>query len=286
MIGIHRADLRLLLALVVLVALLLLPLLNVVHESFLQFTPGRVGSTREAPYTLANYTELLHPAYFTYFANTFRLSLIASGLAAVIAFPISYFVARRHPGILRTCFVTFLVGMMFLGILVRVYSLALTFGPVGFLHHITGPLGLNPNGRGVTEALVVLGLLHYGIPMSALILVSTIQNVSPHLIEAAEALGSARWSAHLSITVPLSRRGIISAFLITFTLNVSAFIIPMILGKGKILFVSNLIYSRFGEIPNYPSGAAISVVMSVVCLVLLYGLLRFFGGEPSGGSGG
>ena len=56
----------------------------------------------------------------------------------------------------------------------------------------------------------------------------------------------------MTVTVPLSSRGILSAFLISYTLCISAFVVPMVLGKGKVLFVSNLIYNRFSEIANYP----------------------------------
>jgi putative spermidine/putrescine transport system permease protein len=46
----------------------------------------------------------------------------------------------------------------------------------------------------------------------------------------------------------------------------------MVLGKGRVLFVSNTIYNRFSEIADYPSGAAISVVMLVVSLLFVTGL--------------
>ena len=122
--------------------------------------------------------------------------------------------------------------------------------------------------------LVISGLLHYVIPLSALVLVGTIQNINPRWVEAAQSLGAPRWKAHLGITVPLSLRGILAAFVICYTLNISAFVVPLILGKGRITFVSNLIYSRFSEIANYPSGSAISLVMLLLSLILVYGISR------------
>ena len=95
------------------------------------------------------------------------------------------------------------------------------------------------NGRAYTEIVVILGLLHYLIPISALTLLGTLQNINPRLTEAAQALGAPRWRAHLTITVPLSVPGLLSAFLICFTLCLSAFVVPLILGKGKVLFLSD-----------------------------------------------
>ena len=51
--------------------------------------------------------------------------------------------------------------------------------------------------------------------------------------------------------------------------------VPLILGKGRLLFISNLIYSRFSEVANYPSGAAMSMVLLVISLLIIYGVSRF-----------
>jgi ABC-type spermidine/putrescine transport system permease subunit I len=272
--SLRGAGLLLVPAVIILVAFLLLPMANVVEESFRLFIPGRVGSTADAPFTLHNYAELLNWVYFRYFLETFRISLIASVLALVIAFPIAYMVAWFRIDWVRNLMLGFLVTMMFLSSVVRVYALELTFGPVGLMKPISGLLGLRPNSSVFAELLVIAGLMHYVIPMSALILVGTVQNINPRWAEAAQSLGAPRWKAHLGITVPLSLRGILAAFVICCTLNVSAFVIPMILGKGRVTFVSNLIYNRFSEIANYPSGSAISLVMLLLLLLLVYVISR------------
>ena len=168
----------------------------------------------------------------------------------------------------------FLVTLMFLSVLVRTYALELTFGAAGPLRPLLLSLGISPNGRGYIETLVGAGLLHYIVPMATLTLLGTIQNVDPRLVDAAQALGAPGWKAHLSITLPLSMRGLLAAFLFAFTFSISAFVIPMILGKGRVLFISNLIYTRFSEIADYPSGAAISIVLFVVALTIVYALSR------------
>ena len=85
----------------------------------------------------------------------------------------------------------------------------------------------------------------------------------------------------MSITLPLSRAGLAGAFMIDFTFSISAFVIPMILGKGRVLFVSNTIYNRFSEIANYPSGAAISIVMLVISLGMIGAISRFAQGREA-----
>lgn len=256
----------------IILAFLVLPLANVVEESFRLFEPGRIGAAKDAPYTLFNYAELLNANYLYYFVETARIGLIASITGLILGFPIAYFITRRLRAVWRKIAIGFLVGIMFISTLIRVYALQLTFGPTGIAKFLSGLLGVSMNGRFYTELVVIFGLLHYLVPIAAITLLGTIQNVNPRLSEAAQALGASRWMAHLSVTVPLCIPGLLSAFLISFTLCLSAFVVPMILGKGKILFVSNLIYSRFSEISNYPSGSAISIIMLVLSLAIIYGV--------------
>jgi len=259
-------------ALTLFLMLLILPLANIAEESFRLFVPGHIGASKDAPYTIFNYAELLDPAYLYYFIETLRLSLISSLIGLIIGFPMAYHVARQRSALLSKLAIGFLIGMMFLSTMVRVYALQLTFGPTGFAKFICSILNTRPTSRFYTELVVIFGLLHYVIPIAAITLLGTIKNLNPRLAEAAQTLGSPRWKVHLSITVPLCIPGILSAFLISYTICMSAFVVPMILGKGKVLFVSNLIYSRFSEIANYPSGSSIAIVMLVLSLGIIYGI--------------
>jgi len=247
-----------------------LPLAGLFRESFRQFTPGGVGSAANAPFTLANYSELLTPSFAEFFLETMRISLLASLTGLLFAFPLAYWLARRLSPGWRATAVGFFVTLMFLSVLVRTYALELTLGAAGPLRPILLGVGIFPNGRGYIELLVAGGLLHYIVPMATLTLLATIQNVDPRLFDAAQNLGAPGWKAHLTITLPLCARGLLAAFLFSFTFSISAFVIPMILGKGRVLFISNLIYNRFSEVADYPSGAAISIVLFAVALTIVY----------------
>lgn len=257
-------------AILIVVGLLLLPLLNIAEESFRLFVPGHVGAASDAPFTLRSYTELLHPAYLRFFADTFRISLVASLLALAVAYPIAYHLVRKAKPRMRRVWITGFVSLIFLSILVRVYAVALTFGSIGFGRSIAEALGMSPNGASYAELMIVAGLLHFLIPMATLSLIGTIQNINPRLFDAAQSLGAARVTSHVTVTLPLSLRGLLATFLLCYTFCISAFVIPMVLGKGRILFVSNLIYSRFGEVGDYPSGAALSLVMLALSMLLIY----------------
>jgi len=243
-------------------------------ESFRVFTPGRVGVSGGSGLTLQNYAELLHVSFLQLFVETVSISLAATAIGIAVAFPIAYQIAWKLSPRLKVAAMVGLTTFMFLSIIVKTYSLELSFGAVSPLRPVLNMIGISPNGRVYIQALVAAGLLQFIIPISTLTLVGTHQNINRQLVEAAQALGAPTWRAHLAITVPLAVPGILSSSLLAFSFGVSAFVIPMILGKGRVVFLSNLIYTRFSEIANYPSGASISIVTGVVSIVIVYGMSR------------
>ena len=247
-----------------------LPMAGLFIESFRFYVPGSIGSAADAPFTLNNYVELLTPSFAGFFYETLRISVLASLVGLLFSFPLADWITRRLTPRWRAIAVGLFVTLMFLSVLVRTYALELTFGAVGPLRPLLLELGISPNGRAYIETLVGAGLLHYIVPMSTLTLLGTIQNVDPRLFDAAQVLGAPGWKAHLNITLPLCMRGLLAAFLFAFTFSISAFVIPMILGKGRVLFISNLIYNRFSEIADYPSGAAVSMVLFFAALSIVY----------------
>lgn len=249
-----------------------LPMAGLFVESLRTYVPGSIGSAVDAPLTLANYGELLKPSFARFFFQTLRISLFASLAGIFFSLPLAYWMARKLSADWRVIAVGFFVTLMFLSVLVRTYALELTFGATGPLGPALQSLGISTNSRGYIEVLVGVGLLHYIIPMSVLTLLGTYQNIDPRLTDAAQVLGAPAWKAHLSVTLPLCIRGILASFLFGFTFSISAFVIPMILGKGRVLFISNLVYTRFSEIANYPSGAAISVVLFVLAMLIVYAM--------------
>jgi putative spermidine/putrescine transport system permease protein len=259
-------------ALLIFGALFIVPMAGLLVESFRLFTPGRVGSVAGAPFSLNNYIELLNLPFLGLFLETFRISVMATMVGLAVSYPLAWYIVRRFSARGRVAAIGFLITLILLSMLVRTYAIELTFGSVGILRPVLLGLGISPNSGWYIECLVGAGLLHYIIPVSALTLLGTVQNVDPRLLEAAQTLGAPVWRSHLTITLPLSRTGLVSAFLIAMTFSISAFVIPMVLGKGRVLFVSNTIYNRFSEIADYPSGAAISVVMLVVSLLFVTGL--------------
>lgn len=278
----RRSMLLLVPALLVLAALFAAPILDLAMESFRVFVPGRIGSAADSPFTLDNYQELASPSFLGVLIETFRISIGASLVGLAIAFPIAHGIVRRFSPRWRVACIGLMITLVLLSMLVRTYALELTFGSVGIVKPLLTLLGIAPTSRWYIETLVGTGLLHAVVPIAVLTLIGTVQNLDPRLVDAAQSLGAPAWRAHLSITLPLSLPALVSTFLVSLTFSISAFVIPMVLGKGRVLFMSNVIYTRFSDVANYPSGAAVSITMLILSLAVVYAVTLVQRGRRAG----
>jgi putative spermidine/putrescine transport system permease protein len=71
------------------------------------------------------------------------------------------------------------------------------------------------------------------------------------------------------VTFPLTMPGVVSGFVVIFAWTMSAFSTPQLIGGGKVLMISNLVYLQGLSSFNFPFAA----VLSLVALVLALGSL-------------
>jgi len=257
-------------AVAIILAFLVAPIALMAVESFHPFVPGRAGSG--AGWTLVNYTELASAAYAFYFWDTFRIGFIVSALAVALAAPVAWHAARTRRHGLRLFIFGLLISLLFLSLIAKLYAIQMTWGATGPLTFFGRLIGIPVNSPRYAEVQVLIGLLHFVLPVAALMLIGTFQNINPQLEHAAESLGAPRWHVATSVTLPLAVPGLLSAFMIGFAMCISNFVVPLILGRGVVLFTTNLMYTRFSDVANYPSGAAIGIIMLILAITIVYAL--------------
>jgi putative spermidine/putrescine transport system permease protein len=256
--------------LLILAGLLAAPVALMGIESFRPFIAGRAGAG--AGWTLRNYSELLEPAYVFYFWETFRIGFLVSAVAVLLAAPLAWQAARTQRRALRVAIFGLLIGLLFMSLVARLYAIQMTWGSTGPLAFFGTLIGVPARSARYAEVQVIIGLLHFVLPVAALMLIGTFQNISPRLEEAAAALGAPRWRVALDVTLPLAIPGLFSAFMIGFAMCISNFVVPLILGRGIVLFTTNLMYVRLTEVANYPSGAAIGLIMLTLAIAVVYAM--------------
>ena len=177
-------------ALLIVLAFLVAPIGLMAIESFRPFVPGRAGSG--AGWTLTNYTELFNAAYAFYFWDTFRIGFIVSTLAVALGAPVAWHAARTRRHGLRLFIFGLLISLLFLSLIAKLYAIQMTWGATGPLTFFGGLIGVPVSSPRYAEVQVLIGLLHFVLPVAALMLIGTFQNINPQLEQAASSLGAPR----------------------------------------------------------------------------------------------
>jgi spermidine/putrescine transport system permease protein len=127
------------------------------------------------------------------------------------------------------------------------------------------------------QGTVYLGLVYVYTLFMTLPIYLSIEKIDPRLIEAAADLGARpRW-IFLRIILPLSWPGVLSGCIMVFLLSMSAYVTPQLLGGPSGIMFSNMIAAQFLANNNWALGAALSVTLSAVVLLLLAVAGRWIG---------
>ena len=259
------------------VILFLIPLSIIIAYSFL--TRGVYGGV-VGPWTLENYQRLFDPLNGISLWRSLVMSTLATILCLLIAFPLALFIARasdRAKGI----YLYLVILPFWTSFLVRTYAWMFLLRDTGFintiltsLHIINEPLPLLYN-----ETAVVVGLVYGYLPFAVLPLFSNLDRLDKTLLEAAADLGATPWQTLYRIVIPLCAPGLRAAGVLVFIPCLGAYLTPDLLGGGKSIMIGNLIQNQFTTARDWPFGAAISLALMALVMVLLVTLLRQDGEE-------
>lgn len=155
--------------------------------------------------------------------------------------------------------------------LIRIYGWRTFLGTNGWLNqflqlvHITsGPVEFLFN-RGTT----ILGMVYCLIPYMILPLYTAIEKLDTSLLEASADLGAQGPSTMFRIILPLTASGIFSGSIMVFIPCLGYFFVADILGGGNSDVIGNLIERQFQSGNNWPLGAALSIILIVITLLLV-----------------
>jgi spermidine/putrescine transport system permease protein len=120
----------------------------------------------------------------------------------------------------------------------------------------------------------------YGyLPLMVLPIYVSLEKLDRRLLEASADLGGNPWRSFLQVTLPLSLPGVATGSMLVFILLMGEFIIPALLGGGKVFFIGNALVDLFLQSRNWPFGAAVSIAMVAVMLATVVVYMRFVLGQ-------
>ncbi|MCO5977517.1 putative 2-aminoethylphosphonate ABC transporter permease subunit [Ideonella oryzae] len=237
------------------------PLLALLGQAF---EPGVVDGQRQSAWQhFAAY--LGSPALLDSLWHSLWVSVLVTLIVLPLAFTFAYALTRSAmpaKGLFRTLSLVPLLAPSLLSALSLIYW----FGNQGLAKEVWLALGFD----GIYGAPgIVLAECFAVFPHTLMILVTALTLADARLYEAATALGTSRWRVFFTITLPGAKYGLISAALVTFTLVVTDFGVPKVVGGDFNVLATDVFKLVIGQ-QDFQRGA-------VVALLLLAPALLTFG---------
>ena len=122
-----------------------------------------------------------------------------------------------------------------------------------------------------TDGAIAIGLTYSYLPLMVLPIYASLEKLDFRLLEAASDLYANRLEIMTKVVIPLCKPGIIAGCILVFIPCLGAFIAPNLLGGGKKLMLGSLVQFQFASARNWPFGAALSMILlAVVVIVLIF----------------
>ncbi|NES94636.1 MAG: ABC transporter permease [Desertifilum sp. SIO1I2] len=243
------------------------PLVFLLASSF-QPTPGASGIS------LANYIRFFGDAVnLKVLGDTVFLGIQVTIACLILGYPIAYVYANA-PAKWKSL-LTFLILLPLLtSSVVRTFGWVVILGRQGLMNSFLQNLGLiaEPLRLLFTHQGVAIAMTQIQLPLMILPIVASLAQVDPRLAAASASLGGGAWRTFWKITFPLTLPGIISGCLLVFSLTVSSFVTPSIIGGGQVMYMPTLIYQQAVVLLNGPFAAAVSAILLAVVLTVVFGL--------------
>ena len=210
------------------------------------------------------------PFYWGILGTTLRLAAVVTGLSLLIGYPTAYAMSKvRRPGWALGAYLI-LFAPILVSVVVRTYGWLLLLSQTGAVNYLLQSLGLirEPIKMIFNSTGIIIAMVHILLPFMVFPIISVIGQLTPDFKEAAQDLGANRWQTFQRVTLPLTLPGIVAGAQIVFTLTISAFVTPFLMGGGRVQILSGLIY-RDMEAVNLGFASVVALVLLALAVTIL-----------------
>jgi putative spermidine/putrescine transport system permease protein len=221
---------------------------------------------------LSNYARFFdEEAYVRVLTNTFWIALISTVSCLVIGYPFAYLMTIV-PGRVAGLLLIAVLLPFWSSLLVRTFAWQVILRDTGIINRFLIDLGVisEPLTLIRTTSGVILGMSHILLPFMVLPIYAVMRRIDPEFGRAAANLGASPASAFLRVFVPLSLPGVVAGCLLVFVLALGFYITPALLGGLRDQMISQLIVQQVQQRLDWGFGTAMSVLLMVVTLVVLF----------------
>jgi spermidine/putrescine transport system permease protein len=246
---------------------------------FLVSLRERIG-VGEYQISFANYlTFFQEPLYLWTFLRTAVMSILATIITLMIAFPVSYFIAKIARGRTRSALFLLCLVPFWVSELVRTFGWMILLRETGIISNLLQWAGLvsGPVEMLYNDAAIMVGLVYTSMLFMVVPLVTTLESLPDEVIEAGYDLGGSNISVMREIVIPHAAPGIVSGSIVVFMLSLGNYLTPTMLGGKDSLWFTELIYSQFIVRFNWELGAAFGFMLLLLSSLIVWGMLRLTG---------
>ncbi len=215
--------------------------------------------------TLDNYLNLGSRAQA--FWNTLTLAPLGTLACLLAAYPLAYFLAvkvRRNKSLL----LTLVIVPFWTSFLIRTYAWIFILSGRG-IPALLESLGIADVRLINTPWAVLIGIVYGYLPLMVFPIYVSLEKLDKRLLEASGDLGASAFETFRRVTLPLSAPGVITGVMLVFILLMGEFLIPAILGGGKVFFVGNALVDLFLQSRNWPFGSAVAMTLVAMMLAII-----------------
>lgn len=215
------------------------------------------------------YYALFNGLYAKIIIRSLGLALIVSCLCFLVGYPIAYYIGIQKRDY-KTFFISFLILPFWTNILIHIYAWFFVLEKNGFLNNLLLALGIIKEPLSLLNNLfaVILVMFYCYLPFMVLPIISNLEKFDMQLIEASYDLGASGRQTFFKIIFPLSLPGIKTGFFLVFVPAFAEFVIPLLLGGDKFMYVGTLIAQFFLVTQEQSMGTAFTVFSSIILVAV------------------
>ncbi|MGD8498836.1 MAG: ABC transporter permease subunit, partial [Chromatiales bacterium] len=206
--------------------------------------------------------------YLLSYLQSLKVAFISTVLCLLIGYPMAYAIARASPS-WRNVLLLLVVLPSWTSFLIRIYAWIGLLKNNGYINNLLMALGLIDQPLAIlhTPMAVYIGIVYAYLPFMILPIYANLVKLDLSLLEAAYDLGARPWRTFLSVTLPLSKAGIIAGSMLVFIPAVGEFVIPELLGGPQTLMIGKILWQEFFNNRDWPVASAVAIVMLLLLIL-------------------
>jgi spermidine/putrescine transport system permease protein len=252
------------------------------------FTSNDYGSPA-LPLTLAPFSQVAGYSLLGWddgniviFLRSLKQAGIATAVSALLSYPIVFFIMTR-PASIRPLLLLLIILPSWTNQVVRTYAWLELLGPNAPLTWVAHWMGIVPPDLGIAPGgfAVTTGLAYNYLPYMIVPLYASAERLDWTLVEAGRDLYASGFRLFWHTVFPQTVPGLLSGVIFVAIPAFGDYVVPQLLGGDRALMIGSLIANQFTETPDWPYGAALTIIMLVFTgagLVAFRVLTRRLGG--------